>query len=296
VGALTFDKDGNLLDYQMVLEKSSMNCGGGRTPWNTWVSCEEVESTGQIYQVDPTGQREPQLMTLGSEGGRWESFSYDVRDRNQPRFFATEDHSKGTIRRFTPSGVIDWDHRPWDMLHGSGITDFLMIAPNATNNGGAFVWTDNKNSAKSNAKEFYPQTEGIDVYGSQLFFVCKRIKQLFVLNLDDGTYYNQTTVNGLFDGKPDQMQRLLGDSRDLLYFTEEGGVDAGIHARDHLGRYYTVFESPMYNDETTGLAFSPDGRFMYAAYQNTGVLYAIWRNDGFPFHASHLDVKYHHNE
>lgn len=68
---------------------------------------------------------------------------------------------------------------------------------------------------------------------------------------------------------------------------------AGIHARDNMGRFYTIFESPTYSDETTGLAFSPDGRFMYTAYQNEGVLYAIWRTDGYPFHASHLDVKFH---
>jgi len=33
VGAITFDKDGNVIDYRMVLEKTTMNCGGGRTPW-----------------------------------------------------------------------------------------------------------------------------------------------------------------------------------------------------------------------------------------------------------------------
>jgi hypothetical protein len=293
VGALTFDKDGSLIDYQIVLEKTSMNCGGGRTPWGTWASCEEVEFDGQIYQVDPTGERKPEIMTLGMEGGRWESFAFDIRDRSRPLFFATEDHSKGTVRRYTPDDAPDWNE-PWGMLHGPGKTDFLIIFPNATKDGGLFEWTDDKEAAKNNARSYYPMTEGIDVYGSQLFFVCKKIKQVFVLDLDEGTYYNHTTLNGLFDGKPDQMQRVLGDSKDLLYFTEEGGVDSGVHARDHLGRFYTVFESPVYNDETTGLSFSPDGLFMYAAYQNTGSLFTIWRTDGLPFHAAYLDVKYHH--
>ncbi len=33
VGSLTFDKDGEVIDYRMVLEKTTMNCGGGKTPW-----------------------------------------------------------------------------------------------------------------------------------------------------------------------------------------------------------------------------------------------------------------------
>ena len=40
VGAITFNKHGKVLNYKMVLENTTMNCGGGRTPWNTWVSCE----------------------------------------------------------------------------------------------------------------------------------------------------------------------------------------------------------------------------------------------------------------
>lgn len=292
VGALTFDKNGNVIDYRMLLRNSSMNCGGGRTPWSTWVSCEEVEFTGQIYQVDPTGKRNPEVMTLGRDGGRWESFTFDIRDLNTPHFFATEDHSKGALRRFTPDSP-NWDD-PWSILHGSGTTDFLMIFPNETMEGGTYIWTNDKEAAKSNAKQYYPMTEGIDVYQGTMIFVCKQIHMMFVLDLDSNTYYNHTTTNGLFDGKPDQMQRVLNDSRDLLYFTEEGGVDAGVHARDHLGRFYTVFESPVHPDETTGLSFSPDGRFMYTAYQTSGLLYTIWRKDGLPFHASHLDVKYHY--
>ncbi len=108
---------------------------------------------------------------------------------------------------------------------GDGVVLFLMIHP-TSNSGGTFEWTTDKEAAKNNARSYYPQTEGIDAHESQLFFTCKNIKQLFTLNLDEGTYSNQTTVNGLFDGKPDGMQRILDDPNGILYFTEEGGVDA----------------------------------------------------------------------
>lgn len=232
--------------------------------------------------------------TIGSQLGRWESFAYDVREALDPRFFATEDHNKGTVRRFRPDPAkVDWDN-PWNMLHVDGIIDYLKVHPNANRTGGIFEWTDDFEGAKNNARSFYPQSEGIDIYEGKMYVVCKRIKQLFVFDLDDMTYYNQTTVSGLFDGGPDQMKRILdGENSDLLYFTEEGGKDAGIHARDSLGRFYTIFESPIYPDETTGLSFSPNGKHMYVAYQNNGFLFDIWREDGLPFGARTLNVKYH---
>lgn len=33
VGAIKFDKHGNVLDYYMVLEDTEKNCSGGKTPW-----------------------------------------------------------------------------------------------------------------------------------------------------------------------------------------------------------------------------------------------------------------------
>jgi hypothetical protein len=55
------------------------------------------------------------------------------------------------------------------------------------------------------------------------YFVCKKVKQLFELDLDAGTYTRQSTTSGLFDGGPDQLQRiLLGGKQDYLFFTEEG--------------------------------------------------------------------------
>jgi hypothetical protein len=33
VGSVTFDRDGNIIDYRMVLVNTTMNCGGGKSPW-----------------------------------------------------------------------------------------------------------------------------------------------------------------------------------------------------------------------------------------------------------------------
>ena len=47
-----------------------------------------------------------------------------------------------------------------------------------------------------------------------------------------------------------------------------------------------------YLNETTGLSFSPDSNRMYVAWQN-GTLFEIWRDDGLPFQAETLSVRYH---
>lgn len=77
------------------------NCGGGRTPWNTWVSCEE-QPNGNIYQTDPFGEIKAEKLTLGSDGGRFESFTYDISDLSTPHFFVTE----GTYPNWTKTTII----------------------------------------------------------------------------------------------------------------------------------------------------------------------------------------------
>ena len=209
VGAITFDKHGNILDYSMILENTTWNCGGGKTPWDTWVSCEENPRTGQLYQVSPFGLRDAEIMTLGQDGGRFESFAYDIRDIKDPYYFVTEDHQQGALQRFSPMSP-DFSQDPWEMLHGNGTTSFLILKPKSKKNGKkTFRWSSNRPAAKASAKRYYPHTEGIVAYNGHLFFVSKKLKMLYDLDLDDLTYSNRTVKSGLFDGAPDQLVRLF---------------------------------------------------------------------------------------
>ena len=181
------------------------------------------------------------------------------------------------------------------MLHRENTIDYLLLFPDEDSSSrGRFEWTTNRTVAIENADRNYPNTEGIDAYQGRLYFVCKGMKAMFELDLNSGSYRREDTDDGLFDGEPDQVHRLLGNGfDDYLFFTEEGGSDAGIHGRDANGMFFTLLEGTDWSDETTGLAFSPDGRHLYVAYQDEGVLFDITRQDGFEFSATDINLKSH---
>lgn len=75
VYGVEMDKDGLVRNYKPLITGTSSNCNGGRTPWNTWVTCEEY-SRGQCWQVDPTGVRTGEATVVGGAGGAYEAFAY----------------------------------------------------------------------------------------------------------------------------------------------------------------------------------------------------------------------------
>ena len=170
------------------------------------------------------------------------------------------------------------------MLHDEkGSLDYLLLIPsNEEGRNGTYQWTNNKNKARKSAQLYYPNAEGIDVANGILYFVSKKDEDLFILDLDRGTYERKIVREEGIDVSPDQLVR-LGSDDDIMYLTEDGGAEAGIHGRDAQGRYFTILESPIYKEETTGLAFSPNRKHMYLAYQKNGIIFDVWRKDGKKF-------------
>ena len=285
VFGLYFNKDGKIIDYKALLTGTSRNCGGGMSPWNTWISCEEVGG-GQCWQVEPNpdspNHNSPKATLLGGRnGGEYETVAVDNTNESKPVFFVTEDLSDGELRRFEADG------NGWDALHVGGRTTYLQFL-----SGNRFRWTSNIEAAKYSAASHYPNTEGIIYHNSTLYFVAKVTRTLFILDLNDMTYTSELTGSslvgqGAFNSQPDQIIESDLDERKYLYFSEDGGSAPGVHVRDREGKYYTMARGVpggrYSGDESVGIAFSPDRRKFYFGFQDAGVLIEVSRDDGHKF-------------
>lgn len=138
VGQIAFGASGEVEKYSMALTGTKMNCGGGKTPWNTFsklftyivvgsimivlhtktthalilcnivlyqrlapVSCEEIGG-GKCWEIHPEKEWPARATVMGGNGGKFESAAFDARDMNALKGFVTHDNENGELRRFTP--------------------------------------------------------------------------------------------------------------------------------------------------------------------------------------------------
>ncbi|MFF3401254.1 alkaline phosphatase PhoX [Streptomyces sp. NPDC002659] len=258
--AVRFSSAGAITGAYTILSNTRQNCAGGKTPWNTWLSCEEV-SLGYVYETDPYGVN---AAVRRSAMGR---FKHEAAAADPVRkvIYLTEDESNGCLYRFIPT--------TWGNL-ASGTLQ-VLVAGSGTS--GSFSWQNvpdpdgsptTTRTQVSGAKHFNGG-EGCHYANDTVWFTTKGDNRLWQLNLANSTYelaYDDSLVVG--GGAPlTGVDNVTGASSGDLFVAEDGGnMEICIITPDDVVAVFLRINGQS-SSEITGPAFSPDGTRLYFSSQ-----------------------------
>lgn len=179
VSALHFDAEGEIIDAYAILRGSIANCGGGPTPWGTFLSGEEVFwAGGFLWECDPKGVAEA---TPHAAMGIFAHEAAAV-DPVRQHVYMTEDQIDGRLYRFTPDAYPDLS---------AGLLEVCAV-----NDDGSVGWAEVPDPSASEtptrqqveASTPFLGGEGIWYFEDWIFFATKFDNVIHGINVANSTY------------------------------------------------------------------------------------------------------------
>ncbi|OEJ38975.1 translocation protein TolB [Streptomyces agglomeratus] len=257
-GAVRFSSTGAITGAYRILSSTRQNCAGGKTPWNTWLSCEEVDR-GYVYETDPWGVK---AAVRRDAMGR---FKHEAAAADPVRrtIYLTEDVTDGCFYRFTPTTWGDLSSGRLEVLKmGSGTSGPVTWATVPDPSGA----TATRNQV-SGAKRFNGG-EGCYYADDVCYFTTKGDNRVWQYNAAAQTIelaYDDSLVSGT--APLTGVDNVTGTASGDLFVAEDGGtMEICVITPDDVVAPFLRIDGQS-GSEICGPAFSPDGRRLYFSSQ-----------------------------